>query len=47
MTSGLLATTDENTRTLVLICRRDLCRVFDHVLLIQGFTRVSIATGWI
>ena len=31
-------TADETTRTLVLICRRDFCRVLDRVLLIEGFT---------
>ena len=36
MTSRPLMTPDKNTRTLVLICRRDFCRMVDHVLLNEG-----------
>jgi hypothetical protein len=36
MTSRPLMTADKNSRTLVLICRRDFCRMVDHVLRNEG-----------
>lgn len=36
MTSRPLMTADKNIRTLVLICRRDFCRMVDHVLRDEG-----------